>query len=226
METPLCASEEFLRKTWAKFLDPHPTELYWRAVSGQGITPELLKALPDDLPVGGILKSQSIQRQREWAEGRRAGLEIQHRLGATALQTLSHSSGWILAAGVQVNSLQVDSLTESSPHRIQKIGVDLERVDRILKPETRDRLIARITDEQERALGLQFIELWALKEAALKANPHSARTVESDYRVRAYDPVSGLCRVEFQERIFPSQLVRLPSALEQEQGWVVAFSFF
>jgi hypothetical protein len=129
-----------------------------------------------------------------------AGLESKRRiatqLGREARLSLAHSEGTLICAGVVGR---------------KKLGIDLEPEGRQLS----DAALQRISNDSERQLGLQPIELWSIKEACFKANPASDGTVVSQYQVLKYAEGRGEAGIAGEVFTF---------ILLKASGWVVVLA--
>jgi hypothetical protein len=159
------------------------------------------------------------------AEERQAGETCRQELIArlpgstqgTVLVSQAHSAGWVISVGFSA---------DAQSDWVEGVGVDLERLDREVRPD----VLQRVSSPEEAALSLNLIHLWVVKEACFKANPDNAGTVIPQYRVRscASLDVAGAQQGEVEVTAHPSDprglTRRLQFLLTESQGWAVAFA--
>jgi hypothetical protein len=96
----------------------------------------------------------------------------------------------------------------------QRVGVDIENRHRSVHP----LLGEKISKETERGLGLSVLELWVIKEAAFKANPHNHGTVISRYCVIEWNKTKSEGWVRHIDKTFSVKIVLTGN-------WIVGLSF-
>lgn len=126
-------------------------------------------------------------------------------LGASELPiSISHTRG---IAGIAVSLHPI----EHHPSNPTAIGIDIERADRIVAPALLSRM--RHPDEELDAMGASAIQLWTLKEAALKWLGTGLRTPMNSVRLTSLQKEGtpeGIC-LRFKARFSTGNQVELCS---------------
>lgn len=151
---------------------------------------------------------ESSQSENERDEGRLRLARVREVLISRGVRpesvrsSLSHSKGVVLAVGC-------------ASTRYLKVGVDLERSDRVVGDAVADRVI----QPDERRFGLRPLEYWVLKEAAYKAHPRPDGTVVSQYVLKNWNPETRTGEIRNSK-----DATVLHVKLAERDGWTVAFA--
>ena len=204
-----------MKDSWKLFLRGHSAELAFREfdLDPSELNADALLGRLQDLnklsfselskqrfftpPVFDENTDATAKRKKIWLQSRSALIEVVDALlsqGASAERmflSLSHTSG----ACIAVAAMDIS------------VGVDLEASTRIVS----DGVANKYFFEEEKKWGWSALQVWAVKEAAYKANPENKNTVLSDYRIQSYG------KIEVQDRALQFQV-------QAFDRWIVAFA--
>lgn len=149
----------------------------------------------------------------EWVAAREAEYWIRDRISGKSTGSVSHTRcPWgsaVVAVGAQTG-------------KILRVGVDLEREERILSPQVADRVIS-VAERRWFEAGLGALDFWVLKEAAFKAAPDNEGSVVADYEIVDWDSSTRECRVRSEGLDRRGLICR--AKLISELGWKLAFAY-
>lgn len=132
----------------------------------------------------------------------------------------AHSRGLFIAWGLAPQLRQKRPTSQENQALVSSIGLDLEHSSRPLRKEV-DQLKKRMfTEEASLQKKLSFLELWTLKEAALKAGSGGQKSGEllRDYQVQSFDARTGMAQIKGIQRGED-----LKGLLLKDSGWLLAF---